>query len=270
MTERLHLKDISIARVFNAASARIDDIPHRLSWSFSGFAHETKEHLREYHNKHSGQRCFIVANGPSLQKTDLSLLSNEITFGLNRIYLNFTTNDFRPCYYVAVNELVISQFYKEIQQLSMPKFINWNCHKLFPKNYRETIFIKPKLVLEDYFEPDVTRPFVFGGTVTFTTLQLAFYMGFSEVVIIGLDHKYTEKGTPNEKEIRKYEQDTSHFNPDYFPKGIKWQLPDLIRSEIDFSLARKFYENANRRIIDATVDGCCPVFEKVPYESLFH
>jgi O-antigen ligase len=269
MTNRIHFKDLSIPRVLGAASARIGDIPHRLSWSFSGTANDSRELLRGYKNKHSGQRCFIVANGPSLQRTDLSRLTNEITFGLNRIYLNFKTNDFRPSYYVAVNELVVSQFYEEIQQLSMPKFINFNCHKHFQKINGEIIFIKPKLVLDDYFEPDVTKPFVFGGTVTYTTLQLAFYMGFSEVIIIGLDHKYSEKGTPNEKETRKYEHDTSHFSPEYFPKGIKWQLPDLVRSEIDFSLARKFYEKANRHIIDATVDGNCPVFDKVLYESLF-
>ncbi len=39
------------------------------------------------HNIHHGQRCFIIGNGPSLQRTDLTKLKDEFTFGMNRIYL---------------------------------------------------------------------------------------------------------------------------------------------------------------------------------------
>ena len=53
-------------------------------------------------NKHAGQRCFIVANGPSLRPEDLDLLqrSGEITFGMNRIYKLFDQTRWRPTYYV--------------------------------------------------------------------------------------------------------------------------------------------------------------------------
>ena len=248
---------------------RFEDIFHLLSWNFSRFSLKNKGLLIEYHNIHENERCFIVANGPSIQKTNLDLLQNEFTFGLNRIYLNFQTSSFRPTYYVAVNELVLRQFNSEIEKLTMPKFLNWNCRSFFKKFDNRLMFLKPKLVFNDYFESDLAKPFVFGGTVTFVTLQLAYFMGFKEVILVGLDHRYNEKGIPNEKETRSYEKDASHFHPDYFPKGSQWQLPDLLRSEIDFSLARAFYENNNRRIIDATIGGNCQVFEKTPYESLF-
>ena len=78
----------------------------------------------------------------------------------------------------------------------------------------------------------------------------------------------SKKGKPSETETRAGEQDQSHFHPQYFPKGSKWQLPDLLRSEIDFSLARKAFEADGRKILDATIDGKCPVFERIEYSTL--
>ena len=36
-----------------------------------------------------GDRCVIIGNGPSLRSMDLSSLKDEVTFGMNRIYLLF-------------------------------------------------------------------------------------------------------------------------------------------------------------------------------------
>ena len=94
-------------------------------------------------------------------------------------------------------------------------------------------------------------------------------MGFHEVVLVGVDHSFVEKGTPNIVETRESEIDQSHFAPNYFPKGVKWQLPDLQHAENAYALARDTYAHSGRRIIDATVGGKCPVFEKVDFDTLF-
>jgi hypothetical protein len=94
-------------------------------------------------------------------------------------------------------------------------------------------------------------------------------MGFQEVILIGVDHHFVEEGTPNIVELRESEVDQSHFAPNYFPKGVKWQLPDLQHAENAYTLARDTYDRNGRRVIDATVGGKCPIFEKVEFESLF-
>jgi hypothetical protein len=94
-------------------------------------------------------------------------------------------------------------------------------------------------------------------------------MGFQQVIIVGLDHNYAETGVPNEIAKRNLESDASHFHPDYFPKGTNWQLPDLKRSEIDYSLARQAFEEDGREILDATIDGKCTIFKKVSFDSIF-
>lgn len=266
---RYNLSEISLNRLASALKVRAREIPHSFSWKFHPFAGENRKHISKYHGIHRGERCFIVANGPSLKKMNLDLLAGEKTFGLNRIYLFFSETSFRPTYYAAFNELVLEQFSAEISKLEMPKFLNWNRRFCFDLHDPDVVFLKSNMVINDFFQPDLERPLVVGASVTYAALQIAFYMGFQKVILIGLDHKYSEKGLPNQTEKRTTDHDESHFHPDYFPKGIRWQLPDLLRSEIDFAIARDAFEKDGREIVDATVEGHCPVLEKVDYLSLF-
>ena len=92
--------------------------------------------------------------------------------------------------------------------------------------------------------------------------------GFQQAVLIGIDHSFVDKGVPNRAETRTAETDENHFHPDYFPKGSRWQLPDLPRSEAAFQLAREAFEADGREIIDATAGGALEVFEKADYDAL--
>jgi hypothetical protein len=93
-------------------------------------------------------------------------------------------------------------------------------------------------------------------------------MGFSEVILIGVDHSFDTKGKANLTVISDGD-DPNHFSPVYFGKGFKWQLPDLETSETAFRLANENYTRADRMVLDATVGGMLNVFPKVDYLSLF-
>jgi hypothetical protein len=47
-------------------------------------------------DRHRGERCVIVANGPSLNGMDLSFLRREVTIGVNKIFLGFQDFGFYP------------------------------------------------------------------------------------------------------------------------------------------------------------------------------
>lgn len=211
----------------------------------------------------------IMANGPSLAEMNLSVLDGVHSFGLNRIYLLFDRLPTPPTYLVAVNDLVLKQFAQDIRGLSMPRFVSWNHRHRFDSADPTVNFIRLRLGLRDRFSGDLQMPIDSGGTVTFVALQLAFYMGFEEVVLIGLDHRFAQKGTPNRTEVRESTRDPDHFDPEYFPRGSRWQLPDLQRSELAYRMAREGFEAAGRRIVDATPNGACPVFERADFDSLF-
>jgi len=92
---------------------------------------ESIKRLGELKDIHKGKRAFIIGTGPSLKKTDLSKLKNEITFGLNRSYVAFSQWGFSTTYLCVTNDLVVQQFVDDINALALPKFIAWRSHRHF-------------------------------------------------------------------------------------------------------------------------------------------
>jgi hypothetical protein len=240
---------------------------------FHPWRRESIKRLAELKDIHKGKRAFIIGNGPSLKQTDLSKLKNEITFGMNRIYLLFPELGFHTTYFCATNDLVIEQFNQDILALPMPKFLAWRSHRHFI-NLQPSTFNLPTFLYTSYtsprFTPDARRRIWEGATVTNVALQLAFHMGFQQIILIGVDHNFTRfaKGEAN-KTVVSQGDDPNHFAPNYFGKGYKWQLPDLDTSEIGYALARDAYQKAGREILDATIGGKLTIFPKADYNSLF-
>lgn len=234
--------------------------------TFHPWRRESIRLLTTYKERHRGQRCFIIGNGPSLKQTDLSRLCDEFTFGMNRIYLMFPELGFTTTYYLSINSLVIEQCAEDIRALSIPKFLSWRSHHLIQPvpdlAFLHTTYSGPK------FARDARGRLWEGATVTYVAMQLAFYMGFETVILIGVDHNFTTKGKPNTT-VTSQGDDPDHFHANYFGKGFRWQLPDLDTSERAYGMARQVYEQAGRQILDATIGGKLTVFPKVSYESLF-
>jgi len=199
--------------------------------------------------------------------TDLSLLEGEVTFGMNRIYLLFPEMGFSTTYFVSINTLVLEQCAEDIRALEMPKFVTWRSRQWLSDD-PGAIFLDTDYTPPATFSPDVRRRVFEGSTVTYVALQLAFHMGFDEVILIGVDHNFTTKGPANETVISQGD-DPNHFAPNYFGKGFRWQLPDLEASEQAYSLARDAFQADGRRVLDATIDGKLTVFPKVAYRELF-
>ncbi len=216
---------------------------------------------------HKGERAFIIGNGPSLKQTDLTRLKSEVTFGLNRIYLMFPQLGFGTTYFVAVNDLVIEQCAGDISALPMPRFLSWRSHRFFtagppPATFLYTTYDNPA------FARDVRGRVWESATVTYVALQLAFHMGFDQVILVGVDHNGSVAGKANSTIVSQGD-DPNHFDPAYFGKGFRWQLPDFEMSEIGYRLARQAFEFAGRQVLDATIGGKLTVFPKVDYGSLF-
>ena len=242
--------------------------------TFHPWRRQSIRRLADFKDKHRGQRCFIIGNGPSLKQTDLTRLRNQATFGMNRIYLAFPELGFGTTYYVCVNSLVIEQCAEDIRGLPMPKFLSWrSCNLIPPKNASGDASIEDLIFLHTTysgpkFAEDVRGRLWEGATVTNVTLQMAYYMGFDPVILIGVDHTYSTQGKPNTT-IVSQSDDPDHFNASYFGKGFRWQLPDLDTSERGYWMARQAFEKDGRQVLDATVGGKLTIFPKVDYNSLF-
>ena len=232
--------------------------------------------IAKYKNKYAGQSCFIVANGPSLQAKDLDILAETgtVTFGMNRIYKMFDKTDWRPTFYVCEDELIAKEQQKEINAIdSLEKFIpielNW-WHEIDIENalYFHLNYHKEN-AFPYSFSTDIAHQIDCRGTVTFTCMQIAAYMGFSKIYLIGVDHNYQKTIDINGNVI---------IDPnakDYFCEGYDDDIKDVVvhdmgnntRAYID---AKKYCEETKKTTIyNATRSGKLEIFERVEFDTLF-
>ena len=228
--------------------------------------------LHSLKGRYSGKRCFIVGNGPSLRVEDLELLKDEYTFAFNRIYYIFERTSWRPTFYCAQDAKIVAASAEEIQEK-----INIS-HKFVPidlKWYEDAeidsaFFFNPKYAGEQVpeFSEDIARYIGVGNTVAYTAMQLAVYMGFSEIYLLGVDHSfqtYQDKDgniitDPNAKDYF-----TDKYNQD---KGQLY-VPRLDLSTLSYMAAQEYAETHPVTIYNATRGGKLEVFPRVDFETLF-
>lgn len=238
--------------------------------------------IKSLRNKYQGERCFIIGNGPSLNQIDLSKIKNEYSFGVNSIFLKYEDQSFVPSFYVVEDNHVIDDNIQKINSfLDKPKF------SFFPAKYEEKIKrTKNTIFLTcDYgfywnshifggiprFSRDASQTVFTGQSVTHINLQLAYYFGFDEVYLIGMDFNYIK---PDSVIVEgntwiSTEDDPNHFDPSYFGKGKKWHDPKLDLVEINYKKSKQAYELSNKKIFNATVGGRLEVFQRKDFNSLF-
>lgn len=233
--------------------------------------------LKNYHNKYNGERCFIIGNGPSLNKMNLKLLKDEYTFGVNAIYTNYKNMGFYPTFWAIEDILVAEDRSNEINEYKgSTKFYGAYLNKYLKKD-KKTIYInflhQSNYIDSPKFSTNASHKIYWGGTVSYLCIQLAYYMGFKDVILVGFDHNYKVPDTTiisnHGKVFTSQGPDPNHFHPDYFGAGKRWHDPKVDRMEKGYVQAKQYFERANKRILNATIGGNLEVFDRVDYSSLF-
>ena len=192
-------------------------------------------------NRHKGETALVIGNGPSLSDVPREFLTMYHSFGTNRIYL---LDGFTPTYYVAVDPVAIEPFISDIDNMDCEKFL---------KSHFTTHLITNAIPLHSSAIPAFSREpdkWIYEGwSVIYVCLQLAFYMGFSTVLLVGVDHNYAEDSA-------------NYFDPEYKNGVDGWHAPDLERSERSYHMAKTVYDFDGRKIINLTPGSALDVFEK--------
>jgi hypothetical protein len=212
--------------------------------------------LHGFKNKHLNETCYILGNGPSLNKTNLNLLKGKYVIGLNKIYL-LESREFDITYHVSVNELVIQQSLNEMLDIGAVSFMPY---RYVDDSISRSNLVRISLFGRSAFSKNARWALYEGGTVTHVALQLAYYMGFRRVILIGVDHNFVQEGAANSTQVLEND-DQNHFTPNYF-KGMKWNLADLEYSELSYHKSKLAFEESGREIVDCTVGGKLKVFNK--------
>lgn len=217
--------------------------------------------LEELRDKFSGRAMLVVGNGPSLNDTPLNDFVGVPSIGMNKIDLLYPKVEWRPSLVLCVNNLVVHQNGEQFANSPVPVFVAWKGRRYLEKNLRDQIHYFNSLPTQN-FSSDIIHGVGFGGTVTYSALQFAYFMGANPVVLFGIDHSFVAAGKAHQ--IKKREgADINHFDPNYFKAGSWWGLPDLEGSEVAYSTARTVFEDDGRTIYDATIGGKLEIFPKI-------
>ena len=207
-------KNIIINPYKNAISSFLESA-RKLKWDLNLNSRISKNNLSLLKDSHKNEKAVIICNGPSLRNMNLDELENIFTFGLNKINLLFEYSKFRPSCIVAVNKFVIEQNRDFFQSTEIPHFLDSNAairNKLFSNSRRTLLFSS-----NGYpgFSGDPRYAVSQGSTVTYVAMQLAYFMGFKEITLIGCDHNFYTKG-PAHKVVMGKDIDKNHFDERYF------------------------------------------------------
>lgn len=221
---------------------------------------DVSDYIPEYYNKnltkykglYSNEKCFIIGNGPSLLLDDVRRLKGVVTFGTNRIYL--LSKNWKPDYYACGDLKILED--KKVFDFEVKK-------KFFSDVVKDRLNDKDEWIHEVHsipndesyiipFSEDISRKVYTGASITYVVMQIAAYMGFSEIYLLGVDCDY-----PNDS--------SSHFYGNDFDEGGD---PMWIRPIRAFKSAKKYADTHGIKIYNATRGGKLEVFERVDFDSL--
>ena len=231
--------------------------------------------IKQLKDSHRNETCFIIGNGPSLTSDDLQLLHQKKIdcFGTNRIFKIFDKTDWRPKYFVSEDVIIIQGIQKEISEISADyKFIPINLHwyenvdiknaTYFYMNYKEN---HP----DDVFglSTNLDSHITCRATVSLTCLQLAIYMGYSKIYLLGVDHNFAKMFDKNgnvieDKSIR------NHFTDDYDKDIIDQGFQIDGATQAYFDVERLSKKLGTFRVYNATRGGKLEVFERVNFDDV--
>ncbi|WP_346839853.1 6-hydroxymethylpterin diphosphokinase MptE-like protein [Microbulbifer sp. SAOS-129_SWC] len=231
--------------------------------------------LKQLIQRTGKKRIFVLGNGPSLKKTDLDLLKDEITIGFNGIFLHET---FTPTIHIVEDHLVAEDRAEEITGFDCPV-------KIFPSYLgyclpvqENTIFLnhlpRKSFPVDTDFSANAGEISYTGGTVTYTGLQVAASLGFEEIYLLGVDASYKVENVDRTTDygtgvLCSKGDDVNHFDTRYFGAGYRWHDPNVHTMLQAYRKARMYAERNNIRICNATIGGELEVFPRADFYQLF-
>ncbi|HEY5610956.1 MAG TPA: hypothetical protein VIL97_07105 [Thermoanaerobaculia bacterium] len=233
-----------------------------------------RRRLVSFHDRHRGERCFVIGNGPSLRGVDLSPLADETTFVTNHFYFHPQLAVLGPSYY-CISDLWFFDSKAHADWQADLQRVPRGTTFFFPIELKRRIRSSAIGVRPDvhYLRCDRTREIwrtgamnvdasgilATGDTVVLDfCLPLAHFMGFTEVILLGCD---TDMGS-GEEGAHFYETRTPSRSSTYH-RDV-W-VDNVTRS---YAAAARVFESTGRRILNATVGGRLDVFTRVSLKNV--
>lgn len=234
--------------------------------------------LLDLRDRHRGASCFVVGNGPSLTMADLTKMHQLgcMSFAFNKIFLSYDQTPYRPTYYMVEDDLVLTSIRADLSVV-----VNSPSRILVPRHYAEKLPAETRLATTYYWltyhtdylphRPRVTAwplHFFWGATVTFSALQMAMYMGFNPIYLIGQDFSYGDPVPTRDNSDVVYATGKGHFDPRYYRPGDKHHAPKKEHQLKAFEAIELFARDHGITIYNATRGGELEVFPRIALDDV--
>ena len=239
------------------------------AFSHGKFADAESKRLFALKNRHANETCFIVCTGPSLLLSDLEKLKDKVCFGVNSILDCYSKTTWRPTYYCVVDYYAFDVALRQ-KDVCEGRYATNECffhYRLKPKfsskedfflpvsykNHEPSYLKRNKILLSDELSVCVYDAF----TVATMAIQIAVYMGFKKIYLLGVDNSYT-------KDNRHFEESSMN--------DVQLCIEDFSiveeRARNGFAACKAFCESKGVEIYNATRGGKLEVFRRVNLDQV--
>lgn len=233
----------------------------------------SENEIEQYREKYKGKKCFVLGTGPSLLHSDLDRMAQKgiLCFAANKIFKAFDETEWRPDFYCATDKRILNHYQDRIRELELPNmFISYRMDKSL-EDTMKYLRTKPNVQLFSLvdsmdddaieFSDNPAEYIIEGRTVIYAMLQLAVYMGFSDIYIAGVDFNYNDK--------TGYDQfGNDHFCKNYIEKGEEVMISPQEYCLNAFKRAKQYAEEKGIHIYNATRGGKLEVFQRVDIDEI--
>lgn len=222
---------------------------------------DNSKKIQSLKNKYFGESCFIIGSSPSINMLDLSKLNKEYTFTLNRGYL-------------LKEKGLIHSFFHVISDINF--YSDIGLEKNFLKTYSDILFcysgIKNDIAIDtvyfDYiqselkndmiFQDDLTKPLIAYQSVVHFAIQIAYYLGFTKIYLLGVDIDY--------------EKNKGHFYNDLKGENERENISIINASKMlkGLELCSNWLNKKNIKIFNASPLGVVNCMPKVNYKEIIN
>lgn len=209
-----------------------------------------------------GQRCFIVGTGPSIRTMDLSPLNGEKVFSVNRAYDLSDLGISSIFGYVISDPAIAGDYVSEIKLAGIEYVFVGSTFPQVPLSGADELFVYdifdfPKMH-EGHFSDDLLRGVYQSHTVIHHAVQIAAYMGFTEIYIVGVDLDFDPEDLHFYRSSRRERDD-----------GIRRSIAHADKMISGFEVAGRHLGSRGVSLFNAGRGGRLNTIGRVQFQDIF-
>ena len=244
---------------------------------------------------HNGERCFILATGPSIKTQNLHPLKNELCISVSQFYLHKDIEIISPKYHVLApphppfdfNDVIkIFDGLEKCYLDNVTYFLGYTPYNYSYYRFLETYSqyknnnqyyinysMSQSLEESNYSNKAIWQidqsPFAI-RTVIYSAIQIALYMGCKEIYLIGCDHDYLND-TSRVTNHHFYKEEDGISDAEHLSSFTteRWFQEYYFRWK-QYRLIREYAQQKGCNIFNATEGGMLDVFPRVDLEEILH